>query len=55
MIVTWSEGEGHLAVSGVHHVFVPLGEVVGNAFEQGVNLCGYGQLRDDNSDRVGIF
>lgn len=55
VIVTWSKGEGHLAVSGVHHVFVPLGEVVGNTFKQGVNLRSYGQLRDDNSDRVRVF
>lgn len=42
MIVTWPEGERHLAVSGVHHVFVPLGEVVGNALKQGMDLCRYG-------------
>lgn len=28
MVVTRSEGEGHLAVPGVHHVFVPFCEVV---------------------------
>lgn len=55
MIVTRSKGEGHLAVPGVHHVFVPLGEVVGNTLQQGVNLRRYGQLRDDNSDRVRVF
>lgn len=38
MIVTWSKGERHLAVSGVHHVFVPLGEVVGNTFQKAVHL-----------------
>lgn len=55
MVVTWSKGEGHLAVSGVHHVFVPLGEVVGNAFQQGVHFCGDGQLRDNHRHRVGVF
>lgn len=55
MIVTWSEGEWHLAVSGVHHVLVPLGEVVGNAFQQGMDLGRYGQLCDDNSDWVWVF
>lgn len=28
VIIAWSKGEGDLAVSGVHHVLVPLGEVV---------------------------
>lgn len=28
MVITWSKGEGDLAVSGVHHVLIPLGEIV---------------------------
>lgn len=34
VVVTRSKSEGHLAVSGVHHVLVPLGEVVGDALQQ---------------------
>lgn len=33
VVVTWSKGKGHLKVSGVHHVFIPSGEVVGDAFK----------------------
>lgn len=41
MVVARSEGERHLAVSGVHHVFVPLCEVVRNPLQKPVNLCRY--------------
>lgn len=47
-MVTWSKGKGHLTVSGVHHVFVPLSEVVGYSLQQRVDLGGYGKLRDNN-------
>lgn len=55
MVIARSEGEGHLKVPGVHHVLVPLGEVVGDAFEQGVDLGGYGELGDYDSDWVGVL
>lgn len=28
VVIAWPKGEGHLAVPGVHHVLIPLGEVV---------------------------
>ena len=28
VIIAWSKGEGNLAVSGVHHVLIPLGEII---------------------------
>jgi len=55
VVVARSEGERHLAVPGVHHVFVPLGEVVADALQQAVDLRGDGELRDDDGHRVGIF
>lgn len=30
LVVTWPEGEGHLVISGVHHVFVPFCETAGD-------------------------
>lgn len=38
LMVTWSEGEGHLVVSRVHHVFVPLCETAGDGLQHCMDL-----------------
>jgi len=38
LVVTWSKGEGHLVVSGVHHVFVPLCETAGDGLQHCMKL-----------------
>uniref|UniRef100_A0A8D2ZPZ7 Uncharacterized protein n=1 Tax=Scophthalmus maximus TaxID=52904 RepID=A0A8D2ZPZ7_SCOMX len=38
LVVTWSEGEGHLVVSGVHHVLVPLCETAGDGQENKITM-----------------
>lgn len=48
VVVTWSKGKGHLKVSGVHHVFIPSGEIVGDAFEERMNFGGDGELGDND-------
>lgn len=55
LVVTWSEGEGHLVVSAVQHVLVPLGEAVSDGLQDTMDLCGDGELRDDDGHWVGVF
>lgn len=55
VVVTWSKGKGHLKVSGVHHMFIPPGEAVGDAFKQCVNFGGDGELGDDDCYRVRVL
>lgn len=40
LVVTWPKGEGDLVIPGVHHVFVPLCEAVGNGLQNALHLCG---------------
>uniref|UniRef100_A0A146RXV4 Uncharacterized protein n=1 Tax=Fundulus heteroclitus TaxID=8078 RepID=A0A146RXV4_FUNHE len=55
LVVARSEREGHLIVSGVHHVFVPPGETAGDGLQHGMDLSGDGELCDDDCDGVGVL
>lgn len=45
LVVTWSKGEGHLVVSGVHHVFVPLCKTAGDGLQHNMDLKKQGESK----------